>query len=222
MAEKFPLYVVATPIGNAEDITLRALRILAEVPVVFAEDTRTTRKLFALHSLTTPLRSFHAHSSEQRFADILTALKNGPVAQVSDAGTPAISDPGGELVKRVREAGHPVIPIPGPSAPVTALSAAGMNADSFTFIGFLPHKKGRQTKIAALGEHIQPVVLFESPHRLVKLLESLDDRYPDASIVVARELTKIHEELRRGSPRELLAHYLANPPRGEVVVIVSS
>ncbi len=221
MAEKHPLYVVATPIGNAEDITLRALRVLREVTIVFAEDTRTTRKLFAIHGLATPLRSFHAHSSERRFSDVIAALQDGPVAQVSDAGTPSISDPGGELVKRVREAGHPVVPIPGASAVVTALSAAGINADSFTFLGFLPHKKGRQTKLDALAGCVQPVVLFESPHRLVKLLDSLEERHPTASVVVARELTKIHEEFKSATPSELAEHYRLNQPRGEVVVIVT-
>ncbi len=215
------LFVVATPIGNLADLTYRAAATLQQVEAVLAEDTRQTKKLLNHYEINARLVSYHAHTSPSKQAEILDRLVAGEsLALVTDAGTPAISDPGSALVAAARQAGHEVIPIPGPSAVPTALSAAGMGGDTFTFLGFLPHKKGRQTALEKIAELIQPVVLYESPYRLVKLLGELTEHYPEALVCVARELTKVHEEFRQGAPQELHAWYTERPPRGEIVVIV--
>ena len=225
------LSVVATPIGNLEDITLRALRTLKECDVIYAEDTRVISKLLARYEVKKPLQRLDAATEAKKAGEIMARLEAGEhVALVSDAGTPGISDPGSRLVGTIRANGSKakIEAIPGPSALTAALSIAGVDTEQFTFLGFLPHKKGRQTalkKIAAMvrqdspqGEH--PVVLYESPHRILKLLQELAD-VGIKRVSLARELTKIHEEVLSGEPQEL-AESLKNRDavRGEFVVIV--
>jgi 16S rRNA (cytidine1402-2'-O)-methyltransferase len=215
------LFVVATPIGNLEDITFRAIETLKLVDLVLAEDTRNSGKLLKHYGITTPMRSYHAHSRGRKHDQILTELDEGKsMALITDAGTPAISDPGSKLVEMARRAGRSVVPIPGASAVTTALSATGLGGDEYTFLGFLPHKKGRQTKLDKLGGMCPPVVLYESPHRLVKLLGELDARYPEAQVTVARELTKKFEEFAVGTPSHLADRYTEHPPKGEIVVVI--
>lgn len=221
------LYIVATPIGNLEDITLRALRVLREVDVLFCEDTRVTKKLLARHGISVPTRSYHARSKEAKENEILAALRDGKkAALVSDAGTPTVSDPGAKLVSRIREElpDVPVIPIPGPSAVVAALSGAGFPASDFLFLGFLPHKKGRSTLFREIADSRRTVVFYESPHRIMKTLQSLATHLPaERKVALARELTKIHEEFRFGTPAELIESFAKRPDslRGEFVVIVA-
>lgn len=220
-------FIVATPIGNLEDITLRALRVLAEADIIFCEDTRVTGKLLARHSIKSPLKRYDAHASDERHREILERLERGEkVALVTDAGTPCISDPGFRIINQVRS----VLPqvsieaIPGPSALTAALSIAGMDTKEFTFLGFLPHKKGRETLFKEIAAMTRAAVFFESPHRLRKALESLQKTLePSRIIAVARELTKIHESLVRGTASEVLAYVEAHPDevRGECVLIVS-
>ena len=223
------LFVVATPIGNLEDITLRALRVLSEVDCILAEDTRTTKKLLSRHGIATSLLSFHARSGEAKVERVIELLEAGKdLALVTDAGTPAISDPGAFLVSRVRahfaDAGDAVsiVAVPGPSAVVAALSIAGVSSSDFLFLGFLPHKKGRETLLDELARAGRTVVCYESPHRIEKLLASLEARLPERQVLLARELTKLHEELLSGTSAELRALLSAHPEkrRGEFVVIV--
>lgn len=215
------LYVVATPIGNLGDISQRALEVLGSVSVIACEDTRQTKKLLTKYDISTPTLSFHAHSSNRKRQQLLRRLTSGDdVALTSDAGTPTVSDPGSDLVREARTAGIEVVAIPGPSAVTAALSVAGLGADRFTFLGFLPHKKGRQTMLRGLAEHVQPVVLYESPHRLCKLLDALAAMYPEREIIVCREMTKRFEEVRVGTAGELVEWYQAHPPKGEVTIIV--
>ncbi len=217
------LYVVATPIGNLEDITLRALRVLKEVDVVACEDTRRTRGLLTHFDIHTPTVSYYEHNQLVRGPQILRQLMDGrSVALVTDAGTPGISDPGFLLVRDARAAGILVVPVPGPSAVVAALSAAGLPADRFVFDGFLPVKPGRRvnrlTALRALG---MTVVVYESPHRIVAALEAIRDVWGDAAeITVARELTKQFEEIVRAPASAHLARLAAKEPRGEFVVIL--
>jgi 16S rRNA (cytidine1402-2'-O)-methyltransferase len=218
------LSILATPIGNLEDITLRALRILKECDVIYAEDTRVISKLLARYEIKKPLQRLDATTELGKADEIIVLLEAGQhVVFVSDAGTPGISDPGARLVARIREQlGDSVIEaIPGPSALTAALSVAGINSTEFAFIGFLPHKKGRQTALKRIGISEIPVVLYESPHRIVKVLKELE-ALSVSRIVIARELTKIHEEVIGGTPSELLSHFVAHPDtlRGEFVVIV--
>lgn len=215
------LYIVATPIGNLGDITFRAVAVLEQVDLVLAEDTRNSGKLLKHYGIRTPMRSYHAHSRGRKEEQILAELADGQsMAVITDAGTPTVSDPGSRLVELARRAGHPVVPVPGPSAVTAALSATGLGGDEFTFLGFLPHKKGRQTKLDAVGRMTPPVVLYESPHRLMKLLGELAERYPAAQVTVARELTKKFEEFAVGTPAELATKYTETPPKGEIVVVV--
>lgn len=215
------LYVVATPIGNLGDITFRAVETLKQVHLILAEDTRNTKKLLTKYEIDTPMMSYHAYSRGRKHDRIFEELAAGQeLAVVTDAGTPVISDPGSRLVEMARQLGHQVIPIPGPSAVTAALSAVGLGGDEFTFLGFLPHKKGRQTEIKKLGDLVKPVVLYESPHRLPKLLGELIEYYPEAQVCVARELTKKFEEFRVGNPQELLTWFEERPPKGEVVVVI--
>jgi 16S rRNA (cytidine1402-2'-O)-methyltransferase len=214
------LFVVATPIGNLEDITLRALRILREVRLVLAEDTRSARILLTKHGIRATLLSYNEHNHKRRLPEILQRLEGGEdIALISDAGTPAISDPGTELAAAVRAAGHNVVPIPGASAPVAALSAAGLRSVSFCFAGFLPRTAGKlRSLLQAQKPRPETLVAFESPERLRTTLTLLSEVMPERRIAVCRELTKLHEEFFVGSPAEALERF--TEPRGEVVLIV--
>jgi 16S rRNA (cytidine1402-2'-O)-methyltransferase len=222
------LYIVATPIGNMEDITYRAVRVLQEVDCILCEDTRTTGKLLARYDIKNKTMSYHAHSSKGKESTIIEMLKKGNnIALVSDAGTPCISDPGVMLVAQVREEFGPdakVVPIPGASALVSALSASGVSVADFVFLGFLPHKKGRETLFREIASMDRPVVFYESSHRILKTLASLTEHCPDKSIVIAREITKMFEEFIIGKPDEVLKQIEAdvNKQKGEFVVIVDS
>lgn len=217
------LYLVPTPIGNLEDITLRALRVLGEVELILAEDTRTSRTLLQHHGIDTPLRAYHAHNehgvTQQLVAQLLAGAK---LALISDAGSPGISDPGFLLVRACVEAGIRVEALPGPTAFVPALTASGLPADRFYFEGFLPHKKGRQTRLQYLATLPHTFILYESPHRLVKCLEQLAEHCgPDRPACVARELTKIFEEMTTKTLAELIADYRSRDKvKGEIVVVV--
>lgn len=219
------LSIVATPIGNLEDITLRALRTLKECDVIYAEDTRVISKLLARYEIKKPLQRLDATTEVKKADEIITRLEAGEhVALVSDAGTPGISDPGSRLVSCIRaNSGIAKIEaIPGPSALTAALSIAGMDTSEFTFLGFLPHKKGRQTALKKVMASDFPIVLYESPHRILKLLKELAALMPVRRLCVCRELTKIHEEVITGTPVEVLAHFTSHPDtvRGEFVVII--
>lgn len=226
------LYVVATPIGNLEDITLRALRVLQSVNAILCEDTRVTQKLLAKYEFDKPLISYHAQSKFAKTERIFELLARGKdLALVSDAGTPTISDPGCLLVAQVRERfGDEVaiVPIPGASAVLSALSVSGFPASEYLFLGFLPHKKGREKLFQEIAGSSRVVVFYESVHRIKKTLESLDTylatgpRGAKRRIMIGRELTKLHEETFIGTPREAIAHYAARPDRlrGEFVVVV--
>jgi len=215
--------VVATPIGNLEDVTLRALRVLREADLVAAEDTRRTRVLLHAHGLSTPLVSYHAHNRARQERTLLRRLQAGArVALVTDAGTPGVSDPGFHLVRLCADAGIPVVPVPGPSAVVAALSAAGVPGDRFVFEGFLPQRPGRRrARLARLAGLGRPVVLYESPRRLGATLEAIEAVFGDAEVVLAREVTKQFEEFRRGTAAALRTAILADGVRGEVTVIVN-
>lgn len=216
------LYVVPTPIGNLEDITLRALRILREAPVIYAEDTRTTKRLLDHFEIKSPLRSFHTfneHAVVERIADELAA--GAQAALVSDAGTPGISDPGFLLVRACVRRGVRVECLPGPTAFVPALVASGLPCDTFLFDGFLPHKKGRQTRLKWLAEFPHTFVLYESPFRLVKCLDELIAHCgPERPACVARELSKMYEEVKTATLSELKTHFSAKDVKGEIVVVV--
>jgi len=217
------LYVVATPLGNLADLSARAADLLRTVPVVAAEDTRRTRGLLTHLGVAPQLLSYHAHSEDRRLATLLEILRGGrDVALVSDAGTPVVSDPGTELVAAVRAAGITVVPIPGPSAVATALSAAGLRGDRYLFLGFLPRKGGERARLLArAAEEEWSVVLFEAPARLVDLLEDLAKMAGGGRrAVVARELTKLHEEIRSGTLDELGRYYSEHPPRGELTLVL--
>lgn len=223
------LSIVATPIGNLGDITLRALETLRQADVIACEDTRVSAKLLARYDIQKPLLIFHARSGKLAGDRILSQLAEGKrVALVTDAGTPGISDPGNDLVKLVRDRlGDDVRieAVPGASAVAAALSIAGIHSNEFTFLGFLPHKKGRQTLFKEIADMERTAVFYESPHRIEKALESLAEVIPeDRTVTVARELTKIHESLVQGSPREVAAYFKAHPDevRGEFVVAVSA
>lgn len=217
------LVLVPTPIGNLDDITLRALRVLAAADVVACEDTRTTGFLLAHHGIGTPRVSFHAHNEHQRVESLVARMQAGEtVALVSDAGTPGISDPGFLLVRAAVAAGVRVEALPGPTAFVPALVASGLPSDRFVYEGFLPQKKGRQTRLAQVAAEPRTTVLYESPHRLVKLLaELIEVCGAERPAAVAREISKLHEEVRRGTLAELHAHYAAQARvRGEIAVVV--
>lgn len=217
------LSVVATPIGNLEDITLRALRVLTEADYILCEDTRVTGKLLSHYEIDTKMKRYDAHASEKVHEEILADLEAGKhIALVSDAGTPGVSDPGVLLVSRARLAGTTVEAIPGPSAVTTALSIAGIAGNRFSFLGFVPQKKGRQTFFESLTTYEVPVIFFESTHRIMKALESLQYLPIDWKVYVGRELTKMHEEMIVGTPVEIIGLLEAQPVRqkGEFVVIV--
>jgi 16S rRNA (cytidine1402-2'-O)-methyltransferase len=215
------LYVVATPIGNLEDITLRALAVLREVALVLAEDTRHTRVLLGRHGIAKTPLSLHAHNEVARAQQVLAALAGGQaVALVSDAGTPLVSDPGERLVARAIADGHRVVPVPGPSAVLAALIASGLPAEAFTFVGFLPRRAGeRARRLAELRARPETLVLFESPRRVGALLAELAAAFGERRACLARELTKLHEEAARGTLGELAARF-AEGARGEVTLVV--
>ncbi len=213
------LYLVATPIGNLEDITLRALRILREAALICAEDTRTTRKLLSRYAIGTPLISYNEHNMKARTPAILATLQQGDVALVSEAGTPGLSDPGYELVLAAIGAGIPVVPVPGPSALLAALTASGLPAREFTFLGFLPRKPGhRQRLLNSLAAEPRTIVIFEAPHRLRGTLAAILASWGDRRIALCRELTKLHEEIFRGRVSQALDHF--PEPRGEFTLVI--
>jgi 16S rRNA (cytidine1402-2'-O)-methyltransferase len=216
------LYLVATPIGNLEDITLRALRVLRECDAVAAEDTRRTGQLLKRYDISKPLLSYHQFNEARRSGEILERLRRGEkIALVTDAGSPGISDPGERVVKAVITAGLRVEPVPGPSALIAALTASGLPTDEFHFIGFLPYKSGQRRKqIESLAAVPGTVVLYESPYRLEKLLRELTEVCPGRTVVLARELTKKFEEFLRGNPADLLAVAQNRVLKGEFVVMI--
>ena len=216
------LYLVATPIGNLEDITLRALRVLREVDLVAAEDTRHTGLLLRHFDIATPLISYHAHNERARRDELVGCLATGDIALVSDAGTPGLSDPGHDLVVAAAAAGHRVVPVPGPSALLAAVTASGMVPAGFTFVGFLPRKASEAERVLApLVGQPHPLIFYEAPHRLLATLRLLLRALGDREACAARELTKLHEEVRRAPLSTLLSHFEAQPPRGEFVLIVA-
>ncbi len=220
------LYIVATPIGNLEDITLRAIRILKEVDLILCEDTRETRKLLNHYGISTKTESYHAQSKLSKIEKIIELLKEGKnIALVSDAGTPTISDPGSLLVNQIREKlpEAKIFAVPGASALTSAWSVAGVTGGEFTFLGFLPHKKGRETLFKEIAESKRPYVFYESPHRILKALESLQKFAPDKKIIITREITKKFEDFICGNAESVLSILLNNPEKqkGEFVVLVS-
>lgn len=217
------LYIVATPIGNLEDVTQRALRVLGEVAVIACEDTRRSRKLLGHYGINTPLISYYRENEAERTGELLRRLTAGEdVALISDAGTPLISDPGGKLVERALAAGVRLIPVPGPSAPITALMAAGLaGSERVAFAGFLPPRPGeRRRYLAELAVWAGGLILFEAPHRLLAALADMEAVWGgQRPLVVARELTKLHEEFLRGTIASARDHFAAHPPRGEFTLV---
>jgi 16S rRNA (cytidine1402-2'-O)-methyltransferase len=216
------LYLVATPIGNLEDISARALRILREVRLIAAEDTRQTAKLLQRYDIHTPCISYHEHNKLVRLERVLEVLHEDDVALVSDAGTPGLNDPGYELVRAVIAEGHMVSPIPGACAPIAILVASGLPTDSFLYLGYLPRKTGeRQRLLARISDLPYTLIFLEVPHRLLAALEDLQARLGDRQIAVGRELTKLHEEIFRGSLSQAYQHFIENRPRGEFTLVLA-
>jgi 16S rRNA (cytidine1402-2'-O)-methyltransferase len=217
------LYVVPTPIGNLEDLTLRALRVLKEVDLILAEDTRKTGILLKKYNISAKLFAYHKFNEHKTLHSIITRIKNGEsIALVSDAGTPSISDPGYLIIRACIDNALPVECLPGPTALIPALVNSGFPSDRFCFEGFLPHKKGRQKRLNQLAAESRTVVLYESPHRLVKTLAELADTLGrDRNGSVSRELTKLHEETVRGTLAELCDYFTQKNPKGEIVLIIS-
>jgi 16S rRNA (cytidine1402-2'-O)-methyltransferase len=216
------LYVVGTPIGNLEDITLRAIRVLREVDVIAAEDTRTSRTLLTAHQIATPLVSFHEFSGPAKVQRLVERLATVDVALISDAGMPGLSDPGFPLIRAALDAGHAVVPIPGPSAILAGLVASGLPMHAFTYHGFLPRKSGERRRLfASILESPHTHVMFESPHRLVAALREIVDVVgAERPVAVGRELTKMFEETVRGTAGEVLARFERQAPRGEITLLV--
>jgi len=213
------LFVVATPIGNLEDITLRALRTLREVKLIAAEDTRKTRKLLTHYDIKTPMTSYHEHNKRAKLNYILNYLNDADVAIVSEAGMPGMSDPGYDLIVAAQEKNIPVVPIPGPSAVITALVVSGLPADRFTYIGFLPNKtKARLELLKSVASESGTIVAFEAPHRLKASLEDIQQALGDRQIAVCREMTKLHEEIFRGTVSAAIEHF--TEPRGEFTLVI--
>jgi 16S rRNA (cytidine1402-2'-O)-methyltransferase len=215
------LYLVGTPIGNLEDISLRALRVLREVPLIAAEDTRVTGRLLTHHKIETPLVSYHEHSKLNKLEGLLAHLQSADLALVSDAGMPGLSDPGYELIRAAIEQGMPVVPVPGPSALINALVVSGLPTDGFVYLGFLPRRAAaRRQLLEEVRDEKRTLVAFEAPHRLIDTLKDIERSLGERPLAVARELTKLHEEVRRGKPNELLGHFAENPPRGEITLVI--
>jgi len=213
------LYVVGTPIGNLEDVSLRALRILKEVKLIAAEDTRKTRRLLNAYSIETPLTSYHEHSNRAKLDYLLNYLREEDLALVSEAGMPGLSDPGYDLVVAAIERGISIVPVPGASAVVTALVVSGLPTDQFLYVGFLPRRKGqRQRLLKSIIEEPRSVVAFETPHRLREALTDIEETLGDRRVCVCRELTKIHEEIFRGRVSQARSHF--TQPRGEFSLVV--
>lgn len=213
------LYVVATPIGNLEDISLRAIRILREVSLIAAEDTRRTRRLLNACSIKTPLTSYYEHNKLTKLEYILSRLEKEDVAIVSDAGMPGISDPGYELILAAIEKGITIVPVPGPSAAVTALAISGLPADRYLYLGFLPSRLGeRRRLLESVAGETGTVVVFEAPHRLTKALKDITEVLGDRQLAVCRQLTKLHEEVFRGRVSQALDHF--KKPKGEFVLVI--
>ncbi len=217
------LYIVATPIGNLEDMSFRAVRILKEVDLIAAEDTRHSRVLLQHYDITTPSTSFHSYTSDAKASALIKEILSGKtLALITDAGTPGISDPAWVLVQKALTAGIEIVPVPGPAAFLTALMGSGLPMNEFLYLGFIPAKKGRQTLFESLREEERTVVLYESPHRLQKTLSlMLGILGSDRIVVVARELTKLHETFHRGTLGELNEYFQKNAPRGEIVLLVA-
>lgn len=218
------LYVVATPIGNLEDMTHRAVRVLSECDYILCEDTRVSGQLLAHHFIDTPLHRYDAHTSERVHENIVSDLKDGKhIALISDAGTPGVSDPGVLLIAKAREVGINIVAVPGPSAVTAAFSIAGLPGNQFSFLGYVPQKKGRQTFFKELATYDHPVVFFESTHRILKTLAALHDTLPERTVYLGRELTKHFEEMLVDTPAALLAllQVETQKQKGEFVVIVS-
>lgn len=217
------LYLVPTPIGNLEDITFRALKVLKEVDLILAEDTRNSGKLLKYYEIDTPMQSHHMHNEHKTVENVVRQIQNGKtVALISDAGTPAISDPGFLLTRACVEAGVEVDCLPGATAFVPALVNSGLPNDKFVFEGFLPVKKGRQTRLQFLAGENRTIILYESPHKLLKTLAQIKEFFgEDRQVSVSREITKLHEETIRGTAAEVLAYYEAKPPKGEIVLVIA-
>jgi len=215
------LYIVSTPIGNLEDITLRALRTLKEVDLITAEDTRHTQILLNKYEIKTPATSFHSHSSDEKIEQIVRMLKEGKnIALVSDAGTPGISDPAYALIRRALDEGTKICPIPGASSLLAAVVVSGLPMDKFVYLGFLPLKKGRQTLLKSLPDEPRTIVIFEAPHRIARTLSDLKTYLGDREIAVCRELTKMFEEVVRGTISQAIEHFEKKNPKGEFVLVV--
>jgi 16S rRNA (cytidine1402-2'-O)-methyltransferase len=216
------LYVVPTPIGNLADITHRSLSVLIDVELILCEDTRVSRKLLNHYDIDTPTKSYHMHNEHRMVDGLVEQLQQGlSMALISDAGTPAISDPGFLLVRACLQAGLRVITLPGPTAFIPALIQSGFPSDRFVFEGFLPHKKGRKSRLTQLAKENKTIVLYESPHRILKTLaQCVDVMGPDRPASISRELTKAFEETIRGTLEELESHFTVHPPKGEFVLVI--
>ena len=215
------LYLVATPIGNLEDMSPRAVRILREAVLIAAEDTRHTGKLLKHFEIETPITSYFEHNKINKLDTILEKLSGGDVALVSDAGTPVINDPGYELVKAALASGHAVVPIPGPSAPIAALTASGLPTDAFLYLGYLPHKTSdRHRRLEEVAGQPYTLIFLESPYRIVESLEDILSILGERRVCVAREMTKMFEEYWRGSVREAVDHFKSQPARGEFTLVI--
>lgn len=215
------LYIVGTPIGNLEDITLRALRILGQVGLIAAEDTRASRRLLRHYDINTPLTSYWEHNKLTKLEYVMDALETKDVALVSKAGMPGISDPGYELIKAAIERGIDVVPVPGPSAVSASLVISGLPTDSFLYLGFLPRKRGKRVRLLqSLAGETRTIVAFEAPHRLLRTLKDIRETLGERFVAITRELTKLHEEVVRGSVSDVVDRFERNPPRGEVTLVV--
>ena len=213
------LYVVATPIGNLDDISLRALRVLSEVKLIAAEDTRKTRRLLNAYNVETPLTSYHEHSKRAKLDYLLSYLEKEDLALVSEAGMPGLSDPGYDLVVAAAERGISVVPVPGPSAVITALVVSGLPTDQFVYVGFLPRRKGqRQRLLSSISDEPRTIVAFETPHRLKESLTDIEEVLGDRRVTICRELTKVHEEIFRGRVNQAREHFAE--PRGEFSLVI--